>query len=161
MINQRNIIGVVIGFWAVVLLVQPAQAHERDRGRGKHYRPYYVSHRYPAYGEIAIRLPHGVISVVIGGKRYHYCEGVFYRKHARNYVVVAPPPEIIVRTERGHGDDAQDIQDIFTVHIPNARGGYTPVTLKRSGNGFVGPQGEFYPEFPKVGQLKVMYAKAE
>ena len=47
----------------------------------------------------------------------------------------------------------------FTVNITNARGGYTAVIIKRSGNGFVGPQGEFYAEFPKVAQLQAMYGK--
>ena len=28
-----------------------------------------------------------------------------------------------------------------------------------AGNGFIGPQGEFYPDFPRVEQLKVMYGK--
>jgi hypothetical protein len=49
--------------------------------------------------------------------------------------------------------------DAFTVNIPNAKGGYTPVTLKRAGTGFTGPQGEYYTEFPRIEQLKVMYAK--
>lgn len=47
----------------------------------------------------------------------------------------------------------------FTVNIPDAHGGYIPILIKRSGNGFVGPQGEFYPEFPKVFQLKIIYGK--
>jgi len=50
-------------------------------------------------------------------------------------------------------------QDAFTVNIPNSKGTYTPVTLKKSGNGFIGPQGEYYPQFPSIEQLKVMYAK--
>ena len=50
-------------------------------------------------------------------------------------------------------------QNEFTVNIPNDHGGYTAVVIKRSGNGFTGPQGEFYPEFPKVSQLKIMYGK--
>ena len=37
--------------------------------------------------------------------------------------------------------------DEFTVNIPNDHGGYTTLLIKRSGNGFTGPQGEFYPEF--------------
>jgi len=49
--------------------------------------------------------------------------------------------------------------DEFTVNIPNNHGGYTAVVIKRSGNGFTGPQGEFYPEFPKVSQLEIMYGK--
>jgi len=47
----------------------------------------------------------------------------------------------------------------FTVNIPNERGGYNAVVIKRSGNGFVGPQGEYYPEFPKIFQLQIMYGK--
>ena len=47
--------------------------------------------------------------------------------------------------------------DEFTVNIPNDHGGYTAVLIKRSGNGFTGPQGEFYPEFPTVSQLKIIY----
>ena len=49
--------------------------------------------------------------------------------------------------------------DEFIVNIPNNHGGYTAVIIKRSGNGFTGPQGEFYPEFPTVSQLKMMYGK--
>jgi hypothetical protein len=47
----------------------------------------------------------------------------------------------------------------FIVNIPNDKGGYTPVIIKRSGNGYIGPQGEYYPEFPKVSQLKLLYGK--
>jgi len=38
-------------------------------------------------------------------------------------------------------------------------GGYNAVVLKPSGKGYVGPQGEFYSEFPKVSQLQLMYGK--
>ena len=47
----------------------------------------------------------------------------------------------------------------YTVNIPNAVGGHTPVKLKKSGDGFIGPQGEYYSEFPSVEQLKLMYGK--
>ena len=36
-----------------------------------------------------------------------------------------------------------DQQNEFTVNIPNDHGGYTAVVIKRSGNGFKGPQGEY------------------
>jgi len=49
--------------------------------------------------------------------------------------------------------------DVFTVNIPDGHGGYTPIVIKRSGNGFIGPQSEYYPEFPKVFQLKIIYGK--
>jgi len=50
-------------------------------------------------------------------------------------------------------------QNEFVVNIPNKQGGYNAVVIKRSGSGFVGPQGEYYPEFPKVFQLELMYGK--
>jgi len=47
--------------------------------------------------------------------------------------------------------------DEFTVNIPNAHGGINAVVIKKSGEGFVGPNGEYYPEFPKVFQLQMKY----
>jgi len=54
---------------------------------------------------------------------------------------------------------SSETPDVITVNIPNNEGGYTAVTLRKSGTGFIGPQGEFYPEFPKVSQLEVIYGK--
>jgi hypothetical protein len=51
------------------------------------------------------------------------------------------------------------MDDNMTLNIPNAAGGYSAVLIKKSGKGFIGPQGEFYPEFPKVSVLKVLYGK--
>ncbi|MBF0532651.1 MAG: hypothetical protein HQL23_06070 [Candidatus Omnitrophica bacterium] len=50
-------------------------------------------------------------------------------------------------------------EESFTINVPNGKGGFTPVVLKRMAGGFVGPQGEYYKEFPKIEQLRVMYAK--
>ena len=159
--RKRGIIVMVVGLLALGLLAQPVQADQWRRGKGRHHRPYYVKNHYPVSGQIAVRLPGSFISVVIGGNRYYHCDGVFYRKHGVHYVVVAPPREVIVVNANDYGNNADIVENIFTVHIPNTNGGYTPVVLKRSGDGFVGPQGEFYPEFPKVAQLKVMYARAK
>ena len=49
--------------------------------------------------------------------------------------------------------------EVFTVNIPNHNGGYTVVMIKKSGTGYTGPQGEYYPEFPKIFQLEIMYGK--
>ena len=45
----------------------------------------------------------------------------------------------------------------FIVDISNVHGGYNAVVIKRSGDGFVGPKGEYYPEFPKTFQLQMKY----
>ncbi len=158
--SKGKIVGVIAGVLAVGLLAAPAQAYER--GRGRQHPSYHVNEHYPASGKIVVHLPNTVISVGIGGHRYHYSDGVFYRKHPRYYVVVPPPREVVVVAGRDRPSrDTNGIGETFTVNIPDDCGGYTPVTLKRSGRGFIGPQGEFYPEFPKVEQLKVMYVKAK
>ena len=49
--------------------------------------------------------------------------------------------------------------DTVTVNVTNLSGGYTAVVLKRSGNGYIGPQGEFYNEVPSTAQLQAMYGQ--
>jgi hypothetical protein len=48
--------------------------------------------------------------------------------------------------------------DTYFIHVPNKDGQtYTRVELTRRSNGFVGPQGEFYPIMPSVAHLAEMY----
>ena len=49
--------------------------------------------------------------------------------------------------------------DTVTVNVPNSNGSYTAVILRRSGNGYLGPQGEYYDQVPPVGQLQAMYGR--
>jgi len=49
--------------------------------------------------------------------------------------------------------------DTVTVNVPNSNGSYTAVMLRRSGNGYVGPQGEYYDQVPSTQQLQAMYGK--
>lgn len=65
-------------------------------------------------------------------------------------VVVAQPAPVPSTTYSG---------DTATVNVPNSNGGYTAVVLKRSGNGYVGPQGEYYDQVPTTAQLQAMYGK--
>ncbi len=74
-------------------------------------------------------------------------------------VVQSVPTTIAVPTQITATPATNTMEESFTINIPNDKGGYTSVNVKRSGKGFVGPQGEFYSEFPKVSQLKVMYGK--
>jgi hypothetical protein len=48
--------------------------------------------------------------------------------------------------------------DTFIIYVPNTDGkGFTRVILTRRDQGFVGPQGEFYPLMPTVAHLAAMY----
>ena len=123
-------------------------------------------------GALVEALPPRHTTVIVGNEPYYYYDGAYFRPAPSGYVVVpapvvvqqaapvvvqqvapvvvAPPASTVVATEGS---------SVVTVNIPNAKGSYTPVTLSRSGTGFLGPQGEYYPEFPKVEQLRLMYGK--
>ena len=128
---------------------------------GRYYRPYNGGYTVvrPPYGVVIHTIPSHFRRVLINGNWYHTDNDVYYINTTYGYQVV-PSPVLIAApnqttTVTTTADDA-----FYTVNIPNEKaGGYTPVTLKRLDNGFVGPQGEFYPEFPQVAQLKAMYIK--
>ena len=73
--------------------------------------------------------------------------------------VAAPGPVVIQSAVSASAPAVTGTGDSITVNIPNDKGGYNAVVLKPSGKGYVGPQGEFYSEFPKISQLQVMYGK--
>ena len=128
-------------------------------------------------GAIAASLPPTYATVYSGGVPYYYYDGVYFRPCPSGYLVVPGPvaaPVIVqqpitvaqpvVNAPIENANAAQAVSPVtqgeyFTVNIPNYKGGYSPVTLTRSGTGFIGPQGEYYPEFPKIKQLKEMYGK--
>ena len=96
----------------------------------------------------------------INGINYYICTGVYYTWTSDGYRVVktsvpADQEEAVAVSSAPSGGS----QESFTINIPDNKGGYVPVTLTRSGSGFVGPQGEFYSEFPAVSLLGVMYGK--
>ncbi|PIU41365.1 MAG: hypothetical protein COS99_05755 [Candidatus Omnitrophica bacterium CG07_land_8_20_14_0_80_42_15] len=128
-------------------------------------------------GAVVTTIPAGYQPVIVDGVPYYTINGTTYMYTNYGYQVVPPPQVIIINKDLKSEQDAafkkkvadqvkaevgvpaKNTEESFTVNVPNSKGGYTAVALKRSGNGFVGPQGEYYTEFPKIEQLKVMYAK--
>lgn len=109
-------------------------------------------------------------TVVVGNVPYYYSNGYYYQQDCYGrYVIVNPPvvvaqPQVIVQQAPQVIQQApQVIQQApaaeQTINIPNTNGSYTAVKLVRKDNGYVGPQGEYYPEFPSVEQLKTLYGK--
>jgi len=74
-------------------------------------------------------------------------------------VVVAQPQQVVVSQPVQEVPSATYSGDTVTVNVPNSNGGYTSVVLKRSGNGYLGPQGEYYDQVPTTAQLQAMYGK--
>ena len=119
-------------------------------GLGFSYSPYYdnLGYYYPYYPS-------------------YYETGVLVSSPVVETPEVIVQPSTIVTTASTYSTtEISPVQitptagdDDITLNIPNKTGGYSAVLIKKSGNGFIGPQGEFYPEFPKVSVLKVLYAK--
>ena len=131
-------------------------------GYGYPYYPYYADPYY--YPETVVVSSPNYQPVVVNGVTYYVNNGVYYVYTQYGYQVVATPagvsaPVIQAAAAATVVPAGANNDDAITVNIPNIKGGYTPVLLKRSGNGFTGPQGEFYSDFPKVSQLQVMYGK--
>jgi hypothetical protein len=134
---------VIVGVLFIAFLAQPAQAYAYWRGG------WGWGWGWPVVGAVALGAT--ATTLWIAGHQYYYNDGLYYNYTPQGYVVVTPPQALVTQT--------QDSDNMITVNIPNDKGGYTTVVIKRSGKGFVGPQGEFYPDFPKVSQLKLMYGK--
>jgi hypothetical protein len=127
----------------------------------------------PPVGAYVSAIPPDFQPVSINGRIYYANNGVYYiltqhhgYKVVSQPVVYAQPQQVIVTqpvttvvTTQVSAPAVADTQDAFPVNVPNNSGGYTAVVIKKSGNGYAGPQGEFYATFPSVAQLKAMYGK--
>ena len=102
----------------------------------------------PPFGAVVRVLPSGYRAMIFGGNRYYYYNNAYYRDCPSGYIVV-PGPFV----------SSQEIisGDTVTINIPNSNGSYTSVKLVKRGNGYVGPQGEYYPAHPTVEQLRALY----
>jgi len=120
---------------------------------------------YPYYGDSYYYLRPVVIDassyqpVVVNGVTYYENNGVFYLYTQYGYQAVATPAGISAPTTVVPSSPGANSDDSYSINIPNNKGGFTAVVIKKSGHGFIGPQGEYYSEFPKVSQLQVMYGK--
>ena len=114
-------------------------------------------------------------TVVFAGVPYYYYGGIYYIPAGDELVAATPPRSDtsapsrppLKATTPPPADTSTAIApvatgqptDTVTIHVPNADGDFTPVKLVRVDNGYIGPQGEFYPNNPTVAELKVLYGK--
>jgi hypothetical protein len=108
-----------------------------------------IGHQMKGHHELGGALIGGAAGAVAGGI---VGAQVPNQNAAAPAVTATPLPAAVPMAQGAPGES-------FTVNVPNSQGGYTPIILRKSGSGFVGPQGEYYTEFPKVDQLKAMYSK--
>ncbi len=126
----------------------------------------------PPQGAYVDQIPGDFRPVLINGAMYYTDNGTYYVATSRGYRVVVPPvvyqQPVVVQpaaeiapapVPASSGTTVPMDGDSFPVNVPNNTGGYTTVVIKKSGSGYVGPQGEYYAGFPTVAQLKAMYVK--
>ena len=105
---------------------------------------------------------------------YYYVNGVpyyygnpYYAVAPVGYVGVPQPPVAYVPASAPVAAPAVSSQpqaevivsNSFDIHIPNGNGSFTLVTLQKTEKGFMGPQGEFYPDHPTEEQLRERYVR--
>ena len=135
-----------------VVIVNNHRYNYRD---GRFYSPGWFGFEFvigfPPIGAIVTSIPIGHKTMLVGGTSYYYYENVYYKASPAGYVVVPTPTAApVVYTPQ---------QDTITINVPNSNGSYTQVTLVKRDNGYVGPQGEYYPQNPTVEQLKALYGR--
>ena len=121
----------------------------------------------PPMGVVVPSLPPGYTTVMVRETPYYYYGDAYYVTAPNGYAVTTPPavstpapaapvaPQVNATTKTEY----KDAIDTYDIYIPNQNGSFTLVTLKKTEKGFLGPQGEFYPEHPTVEQLKALYGK--
>jgi len=67
-------------------------------------------------------------------------------------VIHGPRPPVVVKERVVHVEPAD-----VTVWITNSNGSKSSVILTRSGQGYIGPRGEYYPNMPTNEQLRMVY----
>ena len=140
----------------------------------------------PPVGAVVPAIPPGYTTVIENGAPYYYYGYTYYTPVSNGYVVAAPPtapalPQMTapaaVQTpapapslaptpatpphpalyETPKDEDAN--RNVYDIYIPNGNGSFTSISLRKTEKGFLGPQGEFYPDHPTVEQLRERYTK--
>ena len=128
---------------------------------GRFYRPWWFGYTVvaPPIGAVVTVLPNGTNTCVVGGGIYYCYEDTYYTPYPGGYVVVTPPDTSQNVTSTSTAPQQTPTGATVIINVPNSSGGYTAVRLIKRDVGYVGPQGEFYPDYPTVDQLRVLYGK--
>lgn len=129
---------------------------------------YYLSGTYYQYtpsGYVVVSAPMGAVirelppyykRIPYGTNTYYYYNNTYYVQESAGYTVVTPPPQVVTTNPPA----VEAPEKTIVVTVPNPNGSYIPVTLEKYSDGYKGPNGEFYPDYPTIDQLKAMYSKA-
>ena len=130
----------------------------RNRHHGR-YRP----------GSKKVIVKQHYLSPIVKGMTTLYGWALLNQRCNSNYIVKTVPAATVVVAPATEKATERTIivtpcareapEEQVTIYIPNGSGGYTAVNLKKAGDGYMGPQGELYPEHPTVEQLQTLYGQ--
>lgn len=110
--------------------------------------PVYYANPYPVYAPAPVVYQQPVV--------YQSApQTIYIQQQQPNIVYTQPQPQTIVIQQPEA--PAQPTQQSYSVRWQNTNGSTTVVPLRQSGNGWLGPQGEYYPAYPTVEQLSPRY----
>ncbi|MGA2091014.1 MAG: hypothetical protein ABSH12_06100 [Endomicrobiales bacterium] len=118
-------------------------------------------------GTVIATLPPHCSTVYVGGIPYYFDGTYYYQGSPNGYVVVQPVEPMQNRPVTSYENVPVQSQPASPIHntgsvttiISNSDGTSTKVMLVKKGNGYVGPDGEFYESMPTMKQLKAVYGK--
>jgi len=148
------------------------RGHRYDYHEGRFYRPSFFGFSFnwvmPPIGAVVTYLPYEHRTIIIGGVRYYEYDNVYYQPYPnRGYIVVQRPlvtneyisPNVVYVPATVPAQPQPGERETVTISVPTLSGSSIAITLVRYPNGFVGPQGEFYPTLPTAEQLRARYGK--
>ncbi|TRZ50338.1 hypothetical protein D4Q80_00440 [bacterium] len=167
------IVSLTVGFSSTEVFAQHHRGRHETRWHGGR-RYYYNEGRWytpgpfwfgvnfvaPPLGLSISYLPTEHRTIFIGGVRYYEYDNVYYQSAPGGYVVVPAPvvtPNVVYEPAVSQSQTGD--RETVTINVPTSTGGNMAITLVRYPNGFVGPQGEFYPTLPTTEQLRARYGR--
>jgi|GEM_PF-1540611 len=158
---MKNIMKISLIVLAAAIVLQPKHAYadggrdkdqvgDRGQDRGRIEQKHHDHDRGPG------RTRFGFSFVLNPWPIYHYAwrpQYVIPPPIQPAMVVLPQYPQTVTMIPNGAAPD------VISVNIPDGRGGYVAVNLRRYGTGFLGPEGDYYEEFPTVAQLQIAYLK--
>lgn len=157
--------------WIAIILILAFSLSYSDAfawggARGGHGRYYWHGDRFYRHGwfwggvgitaltigAIVTSLPPRHHVVYVRSRPFYYDGTYYYRTSPDGYVVVADPT-VVVPAQPSPGANT------VIINVANGSGTYTPVTLTKYKDGYIGPQGEYYQGNPTVDQLRALYGK--
>lgn len=125
---------------------------------GRFYKQGFLSFSFiaPPIGAIVKAIPSNSRVIIVKGDKYYYCNDIYYRSCHNGYIVV---PSLKVNAYYAVKQPDVVSSEAVVINIPNSNGSYTAINLVKQQDGYIGPQGEYYPEHPTVEQLIALYGK--